>query len=315
MGARRPLLKIFETYPSNQYTGIQSIVSQFLSKHPIQVNYACFGIAGPVAHGRCRVTNLPWEASEGRIRTSLCLKRVQLINDLTATALAIPILKKNELYVLQKGRAQKEGNLALVAPGTGFGESIVVFERGRYIPVPSEGGHIDFAPGNETEVRLWRYLKERYGHVSFERILTGHGLSEIHSFILDSNPVGKYKRILKRLGEGDPAIIISDEAMTGKVKSCKTAMDMFLSILGAAAGNLALTGMATGGVYLGGGIPPKILTKLKDKRFLSSFMDKGRFKGLLEKMPVYVILNDKAALLGAAKRAFEIVNDMELPEI
>jgi glucokinase len=315
-GARRPLLKIFKTYPSSQYDDIESIVAQFLIEHPVTIHYACFGIAGPVNHGRCHVTNLPWEVRTRRIKSRFGFKHVQLINDLTATAFAIPLLKKNEVHVLQKGRAQKDGHLAIIAPGTGLGESIVVFEKGKYITVPSEGGHVDFAPGNENEVGLWRYLKKKYGHVSLERILTGQGLSDIHSFLLNSGSDGKDLGILKRrMKDADPAMIISEEAITGKTKSCKNALNMFVSILGAATGNLALTGMTTGGVYLGGGIPPKILPKLNDKIFLSSFADKGRFKGLLERMPIYVILNDKTALLGAAAMAFDIIHDMEPPEI
>jgi glucokinase len=307
-GARRPLLKIFKTYPSSQYGDIESIVAQFLTEYPIMIHYACFGVAGPVRHGRCHVTNLPWKVKTERIKTRFRFKHFELINDLTATAYAIPLLKKNELHALQKGRAHKDGHRALIAPGTGLGESLVIFEKGKYISVPSEGGHVDFAPGNEKEIGLWRYLKKKYGHVSLERILTGQGLSDIHSFLLDSDPDGKDLGLLKRMKADDPAKIISEEAIKGETKSCKTALDIFVSILGAATGNLALTGMSTGGVYLGGGIPPKILPKLNDKIFLSSFADKGRFKGLLEKMPIYVILNDKAALLGAAAMAFDIIH-------
>ena len=311
-GAKRPLLKILETYPSAQYRNIESILARFFKEHPAPVKYACLGIAGPVHHGRCRVTNLPWEVRASNLKTRFKFKGVTLINDLTATAFAITYLKKDELYELKKGVAQRDGSLALIAPGTGLGESIIVFEKGKYIPLPSEGGHVDFAPNNEKEVGLWRYLKKKYRHVSLERILTGQGLSDIHSFLLSSTPVREHGKFLKMMtNEADPAMIISREALTGNVKSCKTALDMFVSILGGATGNLALTGMATGGVYLGGGIPPKILPKLKDGSFLKSFTDKGRFKGLLEKMPIYVILNDKAALLGAAVRAFERINESE----
>jgi len=314
MGASRPILEILRTYPSGQYTHIESIVARFLEEHDIPVQYACFGIAGPVHNGSCNVTNLPWEVRESRLKARFKFKRVQLINDLTATAFSIPYLKKNELYTLNKGRAQRNGHLALIAPGTGLGESIAVFDKCRYIPLPSEGGHVDFAPNNEKEVGLWRYLKKKYGHVSLERVLSGQGLSDIHSFLVNSGPDSELRLILKKMNDADPAVIISEEALKGKIKSCKTALDIFVSILGGATGNLALTGMTTGGIYLGGGIPPKILPKLKDDTFLSSFTDKGRFKGLLEKMPVYVILNDKAALLGAAARAFEIIHSPEHPE-
>jgi glucokinase len=312
-GASRPLLKILKTYPSGKFHDFESIVMRFLKESPAIVEYACFGIAGPVHKGRCNVTNLPWEVSEHRLKKRFGLERVKLINDLTATAIAIPSLKKNELYILNRGRIQRDGNIALIAPGTGLGESIIVCEGGKYIPVPSEGGHVDFAPNNRIEAALWGYLKKKFEHVSLERILTGQGLADIHSFIMNSNPSGRYTKLIKRMKETDPAMIISEEALNGSAKSCRIALDMFVSILGAAAGNLALTAMSTGGVYLGGGIPPRILPKLKGEAFLSSFTGKGRFKGLLEKMPVYAILNDKAALLGAALKAFELV-DVVHPE-
>ena len=308
MGARRPLLKVLKTYPSGRYYDVESIVTKFVKEFPVPVQCACFGIAGPVHNGRCNVTNLPWEVNESSLKKRFRFEHVKLVNDLTATAFAIPYLKKSELHVLNKGKVQRDGNIALIAPGTGLGESIIVFEKGRYIPVPSEGGHVDFAPNNKKETELWAYLKKKYGHVSLERILTGQGLADIHSFILNSSPECKYGRLIKSMKKADPAVIISEEALNGKAKSCRIAMDMFVSILGGAAGNLALTGMTTRGVYLGGGIPPRILLKLKGDRFFSSFTDKGRFKGLLEMMPVYVILNDRAALLGAAVKAFELVN-------
>lgn len=312
-GARRPLLKVFETYPSSQYPDIETIVNNFFKKHPIKCYFACFGMAGPVQYGRCSVTNLSWEVKESRLKSRFKFKRIQLVNDLTAMAFAVPHLYKNELHVLNKVTPQKDGHLALVAPGTGLGESIIVFEKGRYIPVPSEGGHVDFAPNNEQDVELWRYLKDIYGHVSLERILTGQGLADIHSFLINTGHYSKCSRISKGMKNADPARIISEEAIKGTAKCCQAALHIFVSILGAAAGNLALTGMTTGGVYIGGGIPPKILPKLQETAFLSSFTDKGRFKGLLEKIPVCVILNDKAALLGAALRAFQMVKDIKHP--
>jgi len=307
-GAGRPILKILKTYPSGKYPDMESILALFLREYPMPVHYACFGIAGPVHHGKCSVTNLPWEVSEARLKKRFRLRHVQLINDLAATAFAIPCLKKGELYVINKGRAQKEGNLALIAPGTGLGESIVVRENGMYVPVSSEGGHVDFAPQNEQEVGLWRRLKIKYGHVSLERILTGQGLEDIYSFLVKSGAYKETGRIVKRMKDADPAAVISEEAIIGRSKSCKAALDIFVSILGGAAGNLALTGLTTGGVYVAGGIPPRILPKLRGRTFMSSFTAKGRFKGFLENMPVYVILNDKAALVGAAIRAFEIAD-------
>jgi glucokinase len=304
-GKRRPLLKFHETYPSRQYSSLESIIALFLAKYPVNIKSACFGMPGPIHNGAVRVTNLTWKTSESRIRGRFKFKKVRLINDLTATSLAIPFLNKKELHTLNKGSRQKDGNLAILAPGTGIGETLVVCESGSFIPVPSEGGHVDFAPNNEKEVELLRYLKKKYGHVSLERILTGPGLADIYAFLTSRRKDKDDRRILIEIKKADPAMIISQAAIKGEAKSCKAALDMFVSILGAAAGNLALVGMTKGGVYLGGGIPPKILPKLKDGAFISSFTDKGRFKGLLEKIPVHVILNDTAALLGAASKAFE----------
>jgi glucokinase len=307
-GKRRPLLKFFETYPSRECRNLESIIALFLKKYPVDILSACFGIAGPVHNGACRVTNLPWEVRESGIKKRFKLKHVQLINDLTATAYAIPFLTKNEIHTLNKGHAQKDGNLALIAPGTGLGEAIIVREYENYSPVSSEGGHVDFAPNNEKEIELWRYLKKGYGHVSLERILTGQGLADIYAFLTSRHKSNDDRKIFMEMKNSDPAKVISEHAIKRTSESCKAALDMFVSILGAVAGNLALTGMTKGGVYLGGGIPSKILPKLKDGTFFSSFIDKGRFKGLLEDMPVHVILNNAAALLGAATRAFKIVD-------
>jgi glucokinase len=312
-GVSGPRPEVFEKYASNQYPDFASIVALFLKQNPFPISCACFGIAGPVRNGRCSVTNLPWIVSESQIKSRFNFKSVRLINDLTATAYAIPYLKKNELHLLNKGRKQKDGNLALIAPGTGLGESIVVIQNNTYIPVPSEGGHVDFAPTNDKEVGLLRYLQKIYDHVSLERILTGKGLADIHSFLISSGAYLESKGLLKKMKDTDPPTVISDEALNGRSRSCTAALDIFISILGSAAGNLALTAMSTGGVYLGGGIAPKILAKLRGDKFLTSFSAKGRFKDLLEKMPVHVILNDKAALLGAAALAHVIACDMQLP--
>jgi glucokinase len=303
---KRPLLKFFETYSSRECSNLESIIVLFLKKYPVDIQSACFGIAGPVHKGACRVTNLSWEVRESGIRKRFKFKHVQLINDLTATSYAIPLLTRSEIHTLNKGLAQKDGNLALIAPGTGLGEAIIVREYGDYSPVSSEGGHVDFGPNNEKEIELWRYLKKRYGHVSLERILTGQGLADIYAFLTSRGKSNDHRKILMEMKKSDPAKVISGHAINGTSESCKAALHMFVSILGAVAGNLALTGMTKGGVYLGGGIPSKILPKLKDGAFFSSFAHKGRFKGFLEKIPVHVILNDKAALLGAASRAFEI---------
>jgi glucokinase len=223
-----------------------------------------------------------------------------------ATAQAIPLLHRNEVLALNRIKTRKGQNLSLVAPGTGLGEALLVFQNGQYIPMSSEGGHADFSPNSEAEITLWRDLHKKFGHVSIERVLSGPGLLNIYSWLKDS---GQYKEpvwLARKIKEMDPARVIAEAAMNKKSPLCIKSLNMLVCILGAVAGNLALTGMTTGGVYLGGGIPPKVLPVLKKGVFMKAFTDKGRFRGFLEKIPVRVILNDKAALLGAAFRAFEL---------
>lgn len=304
-GDGRPSPFGLESYSSREAPNLESIVKQFLSIRPAPVSGACFGIAGPVVNGRCKTTNLPWEVSEARLKRVFRWERVRLVNDLTATAMAIPLLARRELAVLNKGRPQKGGNVALVAPGTGLGQGLVVFHQGRAHHVASEGGHVDFAPTNEEEVELWRTLKQKLDHVSVERIVSGPGLGSICAWLRESGRYGEPEWLKVRLMEEDPAKVIAETGLAEKHPLCVESLRIFVSILGAVAGNLALTALATGGVYLGGGIPPKILPALGTGTFMKSFTDKGRFRGLLEKIPVRVILNEGAALIGAAQCAFQ----------
>lgn len=299
-GKRRPVAKVIETYPSRDAPHLESIIERFLSKHGTSIRSACFGIAGPVIKGRSQTTNLPWNVSEVRIKKRFKWSQVGLINDLAATAYAVPFLNSRELFSLNKAKAGKEQNLALVAPGTGLGEALLIFAEGQYIPVASEGGHADFSPNNESEVELWRYLSQRFEHVSAERVLSGPGLVNIYSWLRDSERFGEPAWLARNMEKIDPARAITEAALTDKDPLCVASLNTFVSMLGAAAGNLALTAMTTGGVYLGGGIPPKILPKLEEPIFMKAFTNKGRFKEFLERIPVRVILNDKAALLGAA---------------
>ena len=303
-GKRRPLLKVLETYHSSEATGLEKIIERFLEKNQAPITSVCFGIAGPVINGRCKTTNLPWDVSENRIKKYLNVSHVRLINDLEATALGAPLLSRHELFPLNGIKTQKGGSFAIVAPGTGLGEALLVYREGRYIVIPSEGGHADFSPNHESEVGLWQYLHRRYGHVSIERVLSGPGLFNIYSWFKHS---GRYKEpgwLSNKINRNDPAKTIAEAAMNKKQPLCVATLNMFVSILGSVAGNLALTGMATGGVYLGGGIPPKILPKLQEDIFMKAFIDKGRFSKLMEKIPVKVIVNDTTALLGAASHAF-----------
>ena len=305
MGKRRPNSKVMETYSSREAPNLEHIIGRFLDKHKVRISSACFGVAGPVQGGRSKTTNLPWTISENSIKKRFKWDHVRLINDLTGTAYAIPLLTSTELHPLNEAKARKGQNLGLVAPGTGLGMALLIWVENKYTPVASEGGHADFGPNDLMEAELWEYLYKRWDHVSAERILSGSGLFNIYAWLRDSGRHPEPAWLAKEIKEKDPARAISEAATDRKDPLCGEALDIFVSVLGAVSGNLALTGMTTGGIYLGGGIPPKILPKLDEAAFMQAFMNKGRFKGFLGKIPVRVILNDKAALLGAACCAFQ----------
>lgn len=216
-------------------------------------------------------------------------------------------MTSKELVSLNLVRPSREGNRVLLAPGTGLGEALLVFQEGRYLPVASEGGPADFSPRTEKEVGLWRYLNQRFNHVSLERILSGPGLVNIYSFLKDTGRFKEPRWLSERLRKQDPAVLIPETGLRRGNRLCAEALDLFVSVLGATAGNLALTGMAFGGVYLGGGIPPKILPALKQEFFLEAFTSKGRFRELMKQFPVQVILNERTALLGAAQGARQML--------
>jgi len=309
-GADSPQFQHNETYTSKDAGGLEDILEQYLDKHRIEVKAACFGIAGPVVEGRCKTTNLPWEVSEKAIRRRFGWPRIKLINDLAATALSIPYLSSDETEYLKAGNAVSEQTIALVAPGTGLGQALLVWVEDRFAAVPSEGGHVDFAPTTEEEVSLWHYLHGKMDHVSVERVVSGPGLVNIYAWLKTVRRHDEPEWLKKRLATSDSAAVIAKAGLDGKETLCVEALDRFVSILGSVAGNLALTGFALGGVYLGGGIPPKILPKLKEGLFLQAFLRKGRFNTLLEKIPVYTILNEKAALVGAAVCAARMLGDL-----
>ena len=304
-GKSRPVLKRFNGYPSREFKGLEDIIKLFLSKTSYEIDSACFGIAGPVENGSCKTTNFPWEIHERLIAKSFGMKKVKLINDLSAMALSVPSLSRSELYTINPARSQKNGTISLIAPGTGLGQSLLVYSDCGYISVASEGGHVDFAPGNELEAGLLNYLWKEYKHVSIERIVSGIGILNIYNYLKSTGKYNEPKWLVKRIKSEDPAKVINEVAKEKGQKLCLKTIDIFLSILGAAAGNLALTGLTRGGVYIGGGIPPKLLWRFKEGFFMNAFINKGRFSGIMEKMPVKIILNNNAALLGAAIGAFK----------
>jgi len=287
------------SFPSQQYASLETIVAAYLAEVQVPVERACFGVAGPVLGGEATITNLPWRMSESSLRAQLHGAPVRLINDLTALAYAVPALQPHDLAVLQPGEAQRGGAIALLAPGTGLGQGYLCWDGRRYRPGASEGGHADFAPADPLQTRLLEHLRAAYGHVSWERVLSGPGLHNIYRFLCQGRGAPP-AHVAEQLTAGDPSAVISALALQKADPCCEQALDVFVAIMGAQAGNLALTFMATGGVYLGGGIPPKILPKLQDGTFLRAFRDKGRLAHVVERIPVYVITRADAPLIGAA---------------
>lgn len=301
---------------SAEYPGLAALIQTFLDERPgAPIQAACFGVPGPVVGDRASTPNLAWEIDAARIAAETGIPRVLLVNDLVATAEGIPLLDDDELAVLYRGAPggpAAGGNRVLLAAGTGLGMALLPRIGGRWVPVPSEGGHADFAPRNEEEIGLLRYLRDRFGRVSVERVVTGPGLFNIYRYLRDSQyaPESPWVRDAITHG-GDPARAIGEAALAEPGRSCglcSKALEMFVAAYGAAAGNLALVGTATGGVYLGGGIAPKILPRLTDGLFLQTFLAKGRFVPYLERIPVRVILNDRAAMFGAAWLAAGLIS-------
>ena len=305
-GRQRPVARATAQFSSRQTRSFEVIIDQMFARYPAKIKKACFGIAGPVINGVCRTTNLPWVVSEQKLQKRFGWQQVRLINDLGSTAMAIPLLAHREVKALNSPKVHKNQNIGLVAPGTGLGLALLVFVDGRYRPVASEGGHAGFAPTDESEIDLWQYLQARFGHVSAERVLSGQGLINIYDWLKSGEDITESPEIHQAMRSTDPARVISENAINGRDPLCRTALQRFCRIFGSIAGNLALTGMTTGGLYLGGGIPPKILPALESAGFMDAFISKGRFKAFMQKIAVRVILNDRAALLGAAHCALNL---------
>jgi glucokinase len=307
-GPRTPRAE--KTYPSAQYPGLESVVREFLSGTDYKVDRACFGVAGPVVEGRATITNLPWVLEESELEAAFWIRSVRLLNDLTAIACAVPFLSDAELHTLNVGDPAPQGALAVIAPGTGLGEAFLTWDGSRYRPQPSEGGHASFAPVSLLQVELLNYLFGRLAHVSSERVCSGSGIPNIYAYLRDSDQATEPAWLAQRIAEAaDPTPIIVQTALDESRPSelCWLTLRTFVSILGAEAGNLALKVLATGGVYLGGGIPPRLVPMLEDPDFLETFRGKGRMADLLDRIPVHVILNPKAALLGAACYGFGLI--------
>jgi len=289
------------TFASKNHSGLLSVLKEFLAGQSWSIEAACFGIAGPVIGDRVKTPNLPWVIEAKELRHALKLESVHLLNDLEAAAYGIFTLADDEFCALNSGARQPSGNKALIAAGTGLGESILYDDGSHFRPLASEGGHADYAPRNDLEIELLRYLIDRFGHVSYERVVSGPGLFSIYQFFKERRGLEEPKSLSEKFAASDdPSAVVSMAALANEAEICVQSLDLFVSVYGAEAGNLALRAKALGGFYIGGGIAPKILSKLTDGTFMRAFVDKGRYRDFVRAIPVQVILNDRAALRGAA---------------
>ncbi|HNY65318.1 MAG TPA: glucokinase [Deltaproteobacteria bacterium] len=299
------------TYSSGAFPSLEGMVRTFMEEYRItDIEYAAFGVAGPVMGDLVEVTNLPWVIDKGRLASGIGCSDVHLLNDLEAVGHSIPFLGPADLSVINRGVPSPHGPMAVIAPGTGLGETYLTWNGSRHIPHASEGGHADFGPTNAREVELLQYLLEKYDHVSYELVCSGMGIPNIYAFLRDRGHYPEPSWLAEKVKvASDPTIAIMGAALDGNASCdlCRAVLDLFVSILGAEAGNLALKTLPTAGLYVGGGIPPRIAPALGDGRFMESFLRKGRLSRVLRDIPVSVILNPRAGLIGAAGAGFERV--------
>ncbi|HWB11341.1 MAG TPA: glucokinase [Pirellulales bacterium] len=295
--------RVEETFRSGEHASLDELAAAFADKHRLRPAIACFGIAGPVQHGRAQATNLAWQVDAAQLAATLQVEKAILINDLEANAYGVAVLDESELAVLHAGSPDAEGNAAVISAGTGLGEAGMFWDGERHQPFACEGGHADFAPRNALEEELLAFLLAEFGHASWERVLSGPGLHNLYRFLAQLRPGRASADVARQIEHGDAAAVISRAAQTDACPVCVEALRLFVSLYGAEAGNLALKLMATGGVYLGGGIAPKNLPAFRGGDFLTAFSAKGRMRPMLEEIPLRVILSENAALLGAARCA------------
>jgi glucokinase len=306
---RRTLAVVREgVLPSQGFAALADAIRQFLSDGPgATIDAACVGVAGPVIDGRCTATNLPWVVDEDSLAACVGTRRVKLVNDLEATGHGILGLPPSALAPIQAGERRK-ATMALLAAGTGLGEVLLVWDGRRHRVVSSEGGHTDFAPRTELEIELLRFLRKEFGRVSYERIVSGPGLYNIYRFLLATDGAPEAEWLRSRMESGDPSAVVAEAALDSRDARAAQALDMFVSVYGAEAGNLALKALAVGGIFVGGGIAPKIRPKLDDGTFVTAFRDKGRLSGMMATIPVHLVLEPRTALLGAAAVARSLLS-------
>ena len=289
-------------YMSQQETGLPDIISNFVKSEGIPVHSACFGVAGPVRGGRSKISNLAWTIDSAELATMLKLKSVGLINDLEAFAYGIDGLESKDFVTLSAGSEDAIGNRAVISARTGLGVAGLYWDGFRHHPFACEGGHSSFSPSNEMEIELLQYLHKKYGRVSCERVLSGPGIKNIYDFLRDTKKAEEPGWLKEQLATShDAPALISQLALENKSAVCEQALSIFVGIYGSQTGDCALNFMSTGGIFIGGSIAAKIVPRMKDPIFMQSFLDKGRMRGLLQDMPVKIVLNDDSGILGAAR--------------
>jgi glucokinase len=314
IGATRTRLAAFETegsrlqlvveknYMSQEHGGLSEIIAAFIKAEGIAVHRACFGVAGPVRRGRSKISNLPWVIDSRDLAKLLQLTTVGMLNDLEAYAYGIDGLDAKDFVTLNEGSEDAEGNRAVISARTGLGVAGLYWDGFRHHPFGCEGGHSDFAPRIALEIELLGYLQKKYGRISCERILSGPGIKNIYDFLRDTQKAEEPQWLKDQMdASSDPPALISQLAAEGKAAICDQTMTIFVSIYGAETGNVALNFLSTGGIYIGGSVAAKNVSKMKDPVFMQSFLDKGRMESLLKEMPVTIVLNDDAGMIGAAR--------------
>ncbi len=288
------------TFESRRFDSLAAVVKEFLQETGSKAKSACFGVACPFVDGECDATNLPWHIKQGRLAEEINIPDTRLLNDFEAIGYGLELLDPDDLVSLQDGTPKPSGPIALLGAGTGLGEAFLIWEADRYRVHSSEGGHVEFAPRNNIEIDLLEFLWKQERHVSYERLLSGAGIVAIYKYVIQSGSEPDNLKIRAEMEKEDGAAVISRHAIAGTDRACVRALDLFVGIYGAEAGNLALKILARGGVYLAGGIAPKIIDKLRDGAFIEALRDKGRLSSFVEDVPVRVVMNPKVGLLGAA---------------
>ncbi|MEM7336562.1 MAG: glucokinase [Chloroflexota bacterium] len=307
-GAGLPIKPIVEkTYPSSQFSALEQIIEDFMQGFDVDITAASFGVAGPVVNGRSQITNLPWIIDVQNLKQQLGIETVTLLNDLESIANGVPYLQPDDVVNLKEGQKAENGAIGIVAPGTGLGEAFLVWTGTRYESYPSEGGHASFGPVSSLQVDLLNFLATKYNHVSYERVCSGSGLPNLYQFFKETNRFEEPAWLAKELeSTPDKTPIIVQHAVQKSANICIATLNLFFEILAGEASNMALKLLATGGIYLGGGIPPRLIPQLQASNFTDIFQSKGRFTNLLEQVPVYIICNPKIALYGAAYQGLNV---------